>query len=59
MKYMEETECFLTSQESENLNMSEENPALLQEIVTVAAEDTTGRDDEENETIIPAKETNW
>ena len=38
--------------------MSEENPALLQEIVTVAAEDTTGRDDEENETIIPAKETN-
>ena len=39
-------------------NISEGNSSLLQEIVTVAAEDTTGRDDEERETITPAKETN-
>ena len=39
-------------------NISEGNLSLLQEIVPVAGEDTTGRDDEENETITPAKDTN-
>ena len=39
-------------------NISEGNLSLLQEIVTVAAEDITGRDDEENETVTPVKVTN-
>ena len=39
-------------------NISEENSPLLQEIVIVAAEDITGRDDEENEPKTPAKVTN-
>ena len=38
-------------------NISEGNLSLLQEIVPVAAGDITGRDDEESETITPAKES--